>query len=264
MAEHLKRETYKSWLTEGVILAAAPVFGYLLVFAYEAGFCSHFGIPLEFISLNTITVIIAAFGIAVTFTLLFAVSTFEMTVLRYLYKKIPFLFVIALRKGVSALLIGGIILYMIKAPTKHWLFLFLFVLATFIVGIAVPYITIRRQEGQCNVSNIYERNVKENVTAFEKYLGENVVMTIILVLMFVGSLFVSYSTGQIKAKGQDKFLIVHSVPETVALRIYGDNLICAPFERERKRVTRSFIIRKMGDNPDILLNVEMVGPLGSL
>jgi hypothetical protein len=52
MAEHLKRKTYKSWLTEGVILAGAPVFGYLLVFAYEAGFCSIFGIPPEFISLK--------------------------------------------------------------------------------------------------------------------------------------------------------------------------------------------------------------------
>jgi hypothetical protein len=260
----LKRKTYKSWLTEGVILAAAPVFGYLLVFAYEAGFCSHFGIPLEFISLNTVTVIIAALGIAVTFILLFAVSTFETRVFKFLYKKIPFLFLGALRKAISSLLIGAIILYVTKAPTKYWLFLFLYVLATFIVGIAVPYITIRRQEGKCNVSKIYERNVKENVDAVETYLGENVVMGIISVLMFIGLLFVSNSTGQINAQRQDKFLIVYSVPEKVVLRIYGDNLICVPFDRERKRVTRSFVIRKMGDNPDIKLNVEMVGPLSSL
>ncbi len=153
---------------------------------------------------------------------------------------------------------------MIKAPTKHWLFLFLLVLVNFIVGISVPYITIRRQEGHCNVSKIYERNVKENAKTFENYFGQNVVMTIILVLMFIALLFLSFSTGQIKAKSQDKFLIVHSVPETVVLRIYGDNLICAPFERERNQVTRSFVIRKMGDNPDIILNVEMVGPLRSL
>jgi hypothetical protein len=264
MAENLKRKTYKSWLTEGVILAAAPVFGYLLVFAYEAGFCSIFGIPPEFISLNTVTVIIAALGIAVTFALLFALSTFETTVLGYFYKRIPFLFLSALRKTVSTLLIGGMILYMIKAPTKHWLFLFLLVLVNFIVGIAVPYITIRRQEGHCNVSKIYERNIKENAKTFENYLRQSVVMTIILVLMFIALLFLSFSTGQIKAKSQDKFLIVHSVPETVVLRIYGDNLICAPFERGRKQVTRSFVIRKMGDNPDIILNVEMVGPLRSL
>ena len=39
-------------VTDSVILAAIPFFGYLLVFSFEFGFSSYFQIPIEFISVS--------------------------------------------------------------------------------------------------------------------------------------------------------------------------------------------------------------------
>jgi hypothetical protein len=60
---------------------------------------------------------------------------------------------------------------------------------------------------------------------------------------------------------EKEFLVLASSPDTVVLRIYGDNIICAPFNRSAKEMQRSFIIHKVGETPPLELRLEKIGPL---
>jgi len=47
----------------------------------------------------------------------------------------------------------------------------------------------------------------------------------------------------------------------VVLRIYGDKMVCAPFDRSNGEVERSFVILKVAEDPDLVLHIDKVGPL---
>jgi hypothetical protein len=72
---------------------------------------------------------------------------------------------------------------------------------------------------------------------------------------------VTYNVGHQEAFKKKEFLVYAGSPEMVVLRIYGDNLICAPFDREKKEVQRSFTVIKIGESPKTMLNLEIIGPL---
>ncbi|HEX8144645.1 MAG TPA: hypothetical protein VF553_18905 [Pyrinomonadaceae bacterium] len=71
----------------------------------------------------------------------------------------------------------------------------------------------------------------------------------------------TFVVGQAEAINQRNFLVINTSPEMAVLRIYGDNMSCAPFNRETKEVQKSFVIIKAADNPKHSFNLEDIGPL---
>jgi len=53
----------KPVLSEGILLAAIPAFGYGLAFLYERSYCDYFGIPSSFISLSISHVLAVTVGL---------------------------------------------------------------------------------------------------------------------------------------------------------------------------------------------------------
>src|SRR5713101_6548719 len=49
----------RSWLTEGIVLAAIPVMAYVLAFGYEYGYYLAYGFPQELISVDLNRVFVA-------------------------------------------------------------------------------------------------------------------------------------------------------------------------------------------------------------
>jgi hypothetical protein len=75
------------------------------------------------------------------------------------------------------------------------------------------------------------------------------------------SLSAAQNAGRFEAMWKKEFLVPASRPESVILSTFGDNMIVAPFDRKTKEVERSFSILKKGEDPNLLLRWEMVGPL---
>ena len=73
------------------------------------------------------------------------------------------------------------------------------------------------------------------------------------------ALAVVYAAGRSSALNQEDFLVASTSPERVVLRIYGDMIITASFDKARS-VERKFVILKTGE-PSLVLRTERVGPL---
>jgi hypothetical protein len=78
------------------------------------------------------------------------------------------------------------------------------------------------------------------------------------------SINISENAGSAAALRQTEFMVTNTVPEMVVLQIYGDNMICAPFDRNAKEVQRRFSIIKMASDSKLVLSLENIGPLHSI
>jgi len=221
------------WVSQGIVVAAVPLIGYAMAFLYEVGFCGEFGIPLEFISVNLTTVFIAV-G---TLLLVVAISLF---------------YVVLVMNLAVAIIFWGL---------WYELIMVAFLFAFFVFWIFVsPWITqkegayIKRVEAQRKVDS----QAKTIIDYVIRYIGWGNSFVIFLVLFFVA---LSYIAGISHAKKQTEFLIPSTYPNSVVLRVYGDNMICAPFNAENKEVQRDFFIIKMGDDSRLILKPEGIGPL---
>jgi len=67
--------------------------------------------------------------------------------------------------------------------------------------------------------------------------------------------------GEYKAVNQNEYMVIRSPQEMVVLRIYGDKLTCAPFNRTTKEVKRIFNVFKISEDSNLQLHLEKVGPL---
>ena len=71
----------------------------------------------------------------------------------------------------------------------------------------------------------------------------------------------AHTAGKAQAHQQEEFLVIDHSPEVVVLRIYGEYLITAPFDRSTKEIEKKLYIFKLSDNSPTLLTLEKAGPL---
>ena len=86
---------------------------------------------------------------------------------------------------------------------------------------------------------------------------------LLIVAVFLTGIYIASSAGTAEALKQDKFLVTNTSPELVVLRIYGDNLICVPFDRTTGEIEQSFSILKNTGEPVLVLRLEKLGQLHS-
>jgi len=72
---------------------------------------------------------------------------------------------------------------------------------------------------------------------------------------------ITHAIGRAIALNQSEFLVITTSSEMVVLRAYGDKLLCAPFDRTKKEVKRTFSILKIAEDSNLKLSLEEVGPL---
>ena len=82
-----------------------------------------------------------------------------------------------------------------------------------------------------------------------------------LLYLFFISVVLANLAGDAAAISQKEFLVTNTTPAMVVLRVYGDTMICAPFDRNSHEVKKSFTLLKMAEDPKLVLSLENVGPL---
>lgn len=165
----------RNWVTKEIVVGVAPVMAaYFFMAFYQAGYCSVFGIPFEFITLNFIDVILTN-----RLTLMVAVIAFLWIGLYY----------------------------------------------NFLPSVSSPI--------------------------FRGFI------TLILILAIsLGVIF-----GRSDAQNREEFLIANSEPERIVLKIYGNHIILADFNRATREVHRSFSIQDLSTQPSLTYKLELIGPV---
>lgn len=107
----------------------------------------------------------------------------------------------------------------------------------------------------------WKNKIKKNkeIPQKKKKLFYLFILEILLITLFI------YCVGTFLANIRSNYLTfkLNDKKELAVIKKYGDNLICAPFIRNTKKVNRSFYIIKFSENNNIKFKFEKIGPLVS-
>jgi hypothetical protein len=250
-------------LSEGVLLALAPAYAYLLTFQYEKGFTSYFGIPDSFIDITLGNVLTLA-GVVLGFVWVYLMMLNG--IVMFIPSSVgnhPLI-----KRHVITLSIYSLFVY-IPAYIYDTRSMWVFAISTTLLGIftyfILPLILFRDKRGYLDKLEIaaarMDRDDTTNLIGWYK-ARINPWFTI-LTLIFAYFVFIAYEAGRMKAANQQEFLTTSiNDREVVCLRAYADKLILTPFDRNTRRAEKRFIIVSLNDlkNP---LYVDAVGPLST-
>jgi hypothetical protein len=251
----------RSLVLSGAGVAAISVGGYLVAFAYEAGYMTRFGVPIAFITLNLTSVFIAILAlfsvIMVAFLAVNAVYPMllkaEGPVRRALVRNSPFLII----------LLVMLIIYNGTGEFWGWLF----VAGLVLIGEFIfPLVT---QRGKMTYREKLEANEKmvgdhdDSSSSLIGILGSTPggLAGVCAVGYFVLILYFSFALGTSKALKQKDFLVVADKKKMVVLRVYDGQLLCVPFDRATKRLERSLVLLDRSKENGLRLDWEQLGPL---
>lgn len=83
----------------------------------------------------------------------------------------------------------------------------------------------------------------------------------VITLFLIVSLSLGFVFGHTDAVNRTEYVVLNTVPESVIIKIYGDKVVSAPFDREKRVLYKSFTVHRLGDDSGLTLSPQSVGPL---
>lgn len=242
-----------------------PLVAYFCAYVYERGYASFFGIPLQFISLDIARIIYSL--IIVLATVLFFVFIIGELIYTLFSDHISRLY----QKPVGRSIITMMVVFIFVLIN---FFGAGFALSTYIVlGVWVFIVFLEfifplfEKISDSTYAEKFEQHKKIEASIprisslFGKHIGFVALLrlsSVFVLFMFLFSL--AYNLGIREARKAREFLVVSGEVERVVLRIYGNNVILAPFDRSSRVVYPEFNILNIQE-PDLILKEEKIGPL---
>lgn len=88
------------------------------------------------------------------------------------------------------------------------------------------------------------------------------IFKLIITFILIGALSLGFMFGSNDARSKKDYLVVSGSPEMAVVKIYGDNIIMAQFNRGSKTLEKNFMINKVGQTSD-KYRLEHIGPLSA-
>jgi hypothetical protein len=236
-----KDEIIKSpWLTGGLIVAILTALSYAMAFFYELGHSSYFGIPSRFIEVTLVETVIALCLVQYFAVIVVSGSSVITMYFPKKYDKIlsdvlpvtifiglVYLINVDLRHLIAAGLIGG---YIGKTATRERL----------------------REKGTDTVVNQILHRIfgKVGTTLLKK-------SQMWLLVFFISA----FTVGKATAVWKEKYLVCDDSPQIALIRKYGDILIYAPYDQQKKEVAEKLIINSVTVANKLEFTIKSIGPL---
>lgn len=244
-------------ISEGVLLALLSAGAYLLAYYYEKGYASAFNIPTSFINISLSSIL--TFG------------TILVGLILFLMPFINFFFMVTVGRIHPALLraiipIAFIFIFLLIQvyffgfqTLRDWYLVLIYVVVFSLLQLAFPLI----QSGKTYVSKLeaQEKIDGEVVDAYALIQNKFGKDSLLVIIAFILGMYIALSAGRAEAINQKDFLVTNSTPELVVLRIYGDNLICVPFDRITGEIEQNFSVIKNTGDISLALKLEELGQL---
>jgi hypothetical protein len=261
----------KSILTDGVLIAIATAFAYFATFVYEIGYCSNFLIPFSLISPNTSTILVAAAAIGSIFVSSMNLLGFTTPLFRRAKKG----------DGDIILAFTGFFIIALIFATKIYDLSFKqigYAVLGFLIFMILPIIPIffssiwkylkskvKKNNTLSQPTHKNEKKEEEKETlsfSVDEFLENWMPQKIVRVFVFFGIvLLIAFIVGDGNASTQKRFLTLKNSPSTAVLRIYGDLMITAPFDREKHEIFDEISLIWLSEKKQMDFFNEEVGPL---
>ena len=248
----------KPRISEGIILALSSAGAYLSAFFYEKGYASKFKIPTSLISINLTSVLIfGAIFIGVILAVLPFLNLLLSLILGRTHPAIQ-------RAAIPIILIFVFLLIQIYlfgfSNWKDWFFLLALFVAYSFLQFVFPLITQRGKKyvDKLDAQNNADMQLVDTSALMQRKFGND---SLLIIVVFLIGMVTALSAGVAEATRQEEFLVTNTTPELVILRIYGDNLICVPFNRATGEIEQSFSIIKNTGETGLVLRLEKLGQL---
>jgi len=249
----------------GILVVIGPAIGYGIAFIREWSYCNYFGIPSEFIKLDMTNIIIAVVeGIG-----LVLIVAFLLYVYRYYEKRTKEGLGPIKRRLMMIGLLGTMWVYF-GIRYSDWIWwvvglagVILFTLLLIVFPFIIHSIRHKKFEGFRKKLEEEDKIPWKDADLFDD-INNRIGFPVYPLIFIVFLLFLApYLGGSLQASNKQDFLIPSTNPNSVVLKIYGDNLVCAPFDAETNIVEKSFFILNVNDEPRPLLELTRIGRLKS-
>lgn len=230
----------KSFFTEALVIAAFPLVAYLMTYAYETGIAIHFDYPFELINPSWTHVFLAMMLLVIMFACsIFIADRYYSSFKDLRHPSHAFLYLVFF------------ISVTICTSRWHWhpIFSLIAAMASMMTTsvFILDYYAERHQQHKDGTNAADSGRLSD--TFFAASLRTKRLAVILIVL--VGFTF---STGSNCAKYQQQFYTITTpTQQVVVLRIYGDRLICKPFDRKTHKLLQPLTILSLTDKPTMTL-----------
>ncbi|MFW9879663.1 MAG: hypothetical protein ACFFG0_41845 [Candidatus Thorarchaeota archaeon] len=250
----------RKFLSEGIILAILTATTYIFAFRYEAGYAGFFGIPSELVEVNLTAILVVALVIV---SLLLTIWAFVLPLLIFIPRNWG-VFGRSLLRLSPIFLILFVFLIAYGPKWQKLIFPLILLLTWVFIEFVIPII-VQRGRGSFREKLEAQEDVetKERSRKLIGFLDEKLNrFAALVIIFFIFGYMTTGLMGRANAERQREFLVIHGTSEElVILRVYGEKLICAPFDRNRKEINHTFFIKKVSDISGTLLKQEKIGPL---
>lgn len=255
-----------SILTEGVQILLLTGVGYLVAFLYEKGYCDHFGIPMTLIVPSTATILVAIVSIALIGIALLPVFNIALAVARGLRSSEAIKPYFSLVFGnfiiLMALLIGWMLFGLSKMVIAVTVGLMLIINVSSLAPVLLMYKkcpTWRERFMAVQQANAGDKGSSEIGRLAERIFGKrgwNVILDLYVVLAF------AHIAGSAAAVAQTEFDVLDEYPGYVLLREYGEFIVAAKVDEDKKQTGMHFLLLRLSDAKELMLTRKKLGPLG--
>lgn len=245
-------------ISETLLVASTPLFGYILAFFYEIGYANAVGIPQYLIIISLTQILIASLAIiSLAISLLFfwncfyrpSLSSKPLRKIKQLLLRIsPFIFILSAY------------IFIFGEKWEEWiLILFIFLIFLFIEFI-FPLISQWKIKGYSKKLEAH-LDASYNATTIFNIITDFLItknFRFYIPLAFV--LILANPIGRSAALNQRYIYYHKNNPNLVLLRKYGDVLISAHYDPKTKCIKNELVLQKLSDsNPLSLVEMEIEG-----
>jgi hypothetical protein len=244
----------KTLAGDAVLIFLITCATYLTVYIFEAGYCHYFKVPLFLIKLEISTALLfAATSWFVLWFLLYVMFVYVSLKEFFERRKNPIVRRILLGNG--PFIVAGLFLWLI---TGHFWFLLGTLLAACVFSLLLiapnPEETLRQFDEVAGRTKIYP------FASIYRLRERGLVWLVQIVVWTFVWASGWFAIGERAAKNQTEFLVTEDAAPAVVLRMYGDQFICAQFDRSTKICSQKFTILKSSEEHR-KFELQQVGPL---
>jgi len=277
------------FISEVLTIALLTIIGCMYSFLYEIGYFIIFGIPISLLGINIYSIKIPIFILAT-----YSITIFSLVTLYFVFKFFSDKILTLLYYIIIFIIAFDMIMITIYLLYKIWnifIIIVVFLLGTIYSKYLLTLILMpcrhqysyKKEVPRDNSVPIYteykvkinsdtklyavqeEVNIdkhpymKEQVTEVKASIKSNIIIIALLILFSI----ISTAIGIVQAVTKEEYNVVNTSPEMVVLRIYGDNIICAPFNRISKKIYKDYVVKNINDF-NLVMTLEKIGPLSAI
>lgn len=245
---------------EGLVVSLIMAGAYIFTFSYQAGYARVFNVPLELIDITLTQLLITATAIMAAWFMVVLSASQYWNIRRYSESGIEYvLHLLFLMLVIGYFVIG----YLFKNDKYAWMTL-LGLITLLVLWLFIPPLIFQRDKASyrekfdAQMQRRIENDKGSLSNDIEQRFGRHAVKLFWLFIAFNG---VAELAGEYHARHEEKFYVLTGKKELVILRMYGSNIISAPFNRKTKQVQPELKIYTLSQNAPISMHKENIGPL---